>query len=90
MLENGTAKLCDFGCAIHSPLLRNTKCGTPVYTPPEMVRMQEYDNKVDVWCIGVLTYELLFGCLPFQIRFMYDFDKITNQEVTFPKTNKVS
>lgn len=37
MVEN-TVKICDFGWAVHSPLLRNTQCGTPLYTPPEMVK----------------------------------------------------
>lgn len=34
LLDYGTVKLCDFGWAVHSPLLRNTISGTPVYTPP--------------------------------------------------------
>ena len=33
ILEN-TVKICDFGWAVHSPLMRNTQCGTPLYTPP--------------------------------------------------------
>jgi aurora kinase, other len=34
LLDHSTVKLCDFGWATHSSLLRSTKCGTPVYTPP--------------------------------------------------------
>lgn len=32
-----TIKICDFGWAVHSPLMRNTQCGTPLYNPPEVV-----------------------------------------------------
>ena len=27
--------------------------------------MQEYDNKVDVWAVGVITFALLTGSAPF-------------------------
>jgi serine/threonine protein kinase len=33
---------------------------------------------------------LLFGVLPFEIRYMQDFAKITHQEVSFPKGPAVS
>lgn len=54
--HSGTAKLCDFGWAVHAPLLRDTRCGTPLYTPPEMIRSESYDSRVDVWCIGLMVY----------------------------------
>ena len=76
LLHEGTAKLCDFGWSVHSSVQRNTKCGTPIYTCPEMVKEEAYDSKVDIWCIGVLTYEVLFGRAPFEIRTPQDFYKI--------------
>ena len=27
--------------------------------------MNGYDNKVDIWCVGVIIFELLFGRIPF-------------------------
>jgi serine/threonine protein kinase len=69
-------KICDFGWAVHSPLLRETRCGTPLYASPEMVRAESYDCKIDVWNIGVLTYELLYGNIPFEIRQVSDLSKI--------------
>jgi aurora kinase len=65
IIHENTIKICDFGWAVHSPLLRNTKSGTPLYTPPEMVKDEYYDSKIDIWCIGVLTYEVLYGTIPF-------------------------
>lgn len=70
------AKICDFGWSVHSPLLRQTRCGSPLYTSPEIVKKQHYDNKIDVWNVGVLTYELLVGKAPFDIRSEEDLSKV--------------
>ena len=45
---------------------RKTLCGTLDYLPPEMVEGREHDTGVDVWGLGVLTYEFLFGGPPFE------------------------
>lgn len=69
-------KICDFGWAVHSPLLRSTRCGTPLYVSPEMLKSDNYDSKIDIWNIGILTYELVYGTSPFEIRQHTDFLKI--------------
>lgn len=86
LIHENTVKVADFGWAVHSPLLRNTQCGTPLYTPPEMVLASYYDSKIDVWCLGVLTYELLYGTIPFEIRYPQDLAKIVEEEVFFSKS----
>ncbi|KAG9315674.1 kinase-like domain-containing protein [Chiua virens] len=45
-----------------------TLCGTLDYLPPEMVEGKEHNEKVDYWALGVLTYEFLVGCPPFEDR----------------------
>jgi aurora kinase B len=35
---------------------RQTFCGTLDYVPPEIVTGEFYDEKADVWCLGVLCY----------------------------------
>jgi serine/threonine protein kinase len=35
-----------------------------------------YDEKIDLWAIGVLTYELLVGKVPFKIVCESDLQKI--------------
>ena len=40
---------------------RTTVCGTPIYLAPEMVNKAGNDEKVDIWCIGILLFELMTG-----------------------------
>jgi len=66
---NNTAKIADFGeCALAS--VPSTKeCGSPAYFAPEMAAGLEYNFKVDTWALGILLYEMLVGCWPFNQAF---------------------
>ena len=68
--ENSRAYLTDFGWSnyIQSFKRRTTVCGTPLYLPPEMVNETSHDEKADIWCIGVLLFELSTGRVPFDGR----------------------
>ena len=64
---NGELKIGDFGWSVHAPgNRRTTLCGTLDYLPPEMVEGREHTEKVDLWALGVLTYEFLVGVPPFE------------------------
>ena len=61
------AKLTDFGWSNYlnkSNMKRMTMCGTPIYLAPELVNNFGHDHRVDIWCIGVLMFELLTGQPP--------------------------
>nr|XP_044987067.1 aurora kinase B isoform X2 [Jaculus jaculus] len=63
----GELKIADFGWSVHAPSLRRkTMCGTLDYLPPEMIEGRTHNEKVDLWCIGVLCYELMVGNPPFE------------------------
>ena len=57
------AKLTDFGlCAYIQPgILRKSTCGSPIYMSPEMIDKTGHNEKIDIWSIGVLLFELLTG-----------------------------
>ena len=65
--EKFEAKLTDFGWSnyIQEDEKRTTVCGTPIYLAPEIIKEQGHDEKVDLWCIGVLLFELTTGSVPF-------------------------
>lgn len=42
------------------------KGGTLDYLPPEMVEGRDHSEKVDLWALGVLTFEFLCGTPPFE------------------------
>lgn len=63
-----TVKICDFGWAVHCGSgMRKTVSGSPLYYSPEIVQETEYDEKVDIWAIGMMAYECLIGKIPFKI-----------------------
>ena len=68
LVDGDNLKLADFGWSIHTPKnKRSTFCGTMDYISPEMIK-EKYSNSIDVWSIGVLTYELCSGFAPFHAK----------------------
>ena len=87
---HGEIKISDFGWSVHAPNnRRNTMCGTLDYLPPEMIKpgSQEnfYNEKVDLWSLGVLTYEFLVGEAPFEDTPVMTQRRIARGEMTVPK-----
>lgn len=38
--------------------LKGKPVGTPLYLSPEVINLQTYDHRVDVWAFGCVMYEL--------------------------------
>jgi aurora kinase B len=87
LLSNGVLKLSDFGWSRYSPnASRQTFCGTLDYVPPEIVEGDFYDERVDIWSLGVLCYELTTGKAPFEVPNdqARTYNKICNVEIKYP------
>ncbi|KAJ9635874.1 spindle assembly checkpoint kinase [Coniosporium apollinis] len=85
----GEIKISDFGWSVHAPnKRRNTMCGTLDYLPPEMIKPGSsenfYNEKVDLWSLGVLTYEFLVGEAPFEDTPVMTQRKIARGEFSVP------
>ena len=61
-----TPKLADFGTSVSQDSIANTFCGTYEYMAPEVYLRCKQTDKVDVWAVGVLLYELFHKRTPFK------------------------
>jgi len=83
----GILKLADFGWSAESTESnkRTTLCGTLDYLAPEMLNGIGYDEKIDLWCLGVFTYEMIVGKPPFDSPTQQDtIQLIKGNELSFP------
>ena len=88
--EDNKIKLCDFGWAKELTLEnRSTFCGTVEYMAPEIVENENYDYSVDIWSLGILLYELLYGHSPFKAKNTKNIIlNIKSHELTYDDKNK--
>lgn len=62
-------KIADFGFAkkeFNNISLHDTICGSPLYMAPEILTNKPYCKKIDLWSIGLILYEMLYGHHPFE------------------------
>ena len=70
LLKNGTIKVTDFGIARFSQsetqTMTDKALGSVHYIAPEQARGDFTSDKVDIYSVGVMMYEMLTGQLPFE------------------------
>ena len=86
--RNGHVKITDFGLSKETDSTDETAstfCGTAEYLAPELVMQIPYSYPVDIWALGILTYEMILGTTPFyhdnKSRML---SKIVSNEPEFP------
>jgi len=54
------------------------------------VKCEPYDRKIDIWSLGVMTFEFIYGCSPFDIQSSEDLHKVVENEIEFPQDGRIS
>ena len=69
LLPDGSVKVMDFGIARLEGQEGLTSSqfflGTPLYAAPEMVEPKRIDQRVDLYSLGIILFEMLQGTVPF-------------------------
>jgi serine/threonine protein kinase len=63
--ERDIVKLGGFDQAIYIKENTSESVGSYLYAAPEIIKNLEYDEKCDLWSLGITLYELLFNQLPY-------------------------
>ncbi|XP_056464841.1 RAC-gamma serine/threonine-protein kinase-like [Gadus chalcogrammus] len=88
--KDGHIKITDFGLCkegITDAATMKTFCGTPEYLAPEVLEDNDYGRAVDWWGLGVVTYEMMCGRLPFYNQDHEKlFELILMEDIKFPRT----
>lgn len=94
LFHEGFVKIADFGfCKQLSSRkdLSKTILGSPIYMAPEILLGEEYTMKADIWSLGVMLYEMLFGKCPFEGKNIAQLiDLIHEYDIKFPEEYKTS
>lgn len=93
LLHQGIAKISDFGLSrpiqqqcMDSPLARSS-VGSPLYMAPQLLSSQVYSSKCDIWSLGILFYEMLFGQPPWNGETeLLLLKNIMHKQLKFPET----
>lgn len=67
MLSGGIAKISDFGFSRvvekDDPALLS-RLGSPLYMTPQILDGAPFNYKCDIWSVGVVFFEMLYGVTP--------------------------
>ncbi|CAD8188343.1 unnamed protein product [Paramecium pentaurelia] len=66
--KNLNLTLIDFGLSYMTTqqITTHQNCGTLIYMAPEILMKKEYFKSIDIWSCGIIQYQLLKNCHPFQ------------------------
>ena len=95
-LYNSTIKIIDFNMSCKTNVFDpKTIVGTPINMAPTIVKNMNngpkiYNEKVDIWSLGTICYEMIFGKPLFSGFTQKEvYQKIVNNKVIIPKTISV-
>ncbi|KAH3765454.1 kinase family protein [Pelomyxa schiedti] len=88
-----TLKIADFGFArvlATENSMSQTICGSPLYMAPEVLNLQHYTSKVDLWSVGVILYEMLSGRQPFPASNPIELARVIQDTDVIKKTSTLN
>lgn len=90
LLQNGICKIADLGFAkqVKEESMTNTVLGTGATMAPEVHQERAYGRKADIWSVGVVFYQLIYGEYPF--KGFSDHDILLSIKKTRPNYSKVN
>jgi serine/threonine protein kinase len=88
-MDYGKLKIGDLGFSknVSKMSKKTSKCpGTVNYMSPELIRQEvEYTNKIDIWALGCVIFEIVTLRILFDGKFDYEIQtKIMTGEIIFP------
>ncbi|EGR29853.1 protein kinase domain protein [Ichthyophthirius multifiliis] len=87
--NNNVFKISDFGfarIAQNQNFLMDSLVGTPLYMSPQILKNQKYSAKCDIWSIGLIFYQLIYGKTPWPCATIVDLvQNMFESPLQFPK-----
>ncbi|EAS04850.2 kinase domain protein (macronuclear) [Tetrahymena thermophila SB210] len=88
-------KLADFGFSRTVDNFRRelltSLVGTPLYMSPQILMFKKYTSKSDIWSIGLIMYEMLYGKTPWNAISQYQLvEMINKQPINWKSENIIS
>ncbi|KAM3146326.1 hypothetical protein pb186bvf_001671 [Paramecium bursaria] len=95
LIKGNTYKVADFGFAtkadISGKVLLQDIVGSPIYMAPQLLDNQPYSAKCDIWSIGIVAFQMVYGCFPWPCRDIKSYLRnIMTTPLRFPYDKKIS